>query len=292
MKILLIDITNKISEELIPKLLKRGHEIVEVSRDPEVHNNRYNIEMIKCDLFSEIDVPHKIDCIIHLASDGPYNAENTENNFEDCYYNNIIVTNNVLKFAVENGVKRVIYASTVEIYGQPPKYFPVKEHHPLNPQSDYAISKLCGEQLCGTYKKIYGIEIVILRISAMYGKNMPDKHFLKRLVAELKHKKEIEVYNLESKFSLIHIKDVSDIIVKALDGPSGAYNVASLECITHSDFINAVCTCLNKQIILKEIKSNEKTTAFCFGIEKIMQYYDWTPKIKLEEGVIDIIEGV
>ncbi|HEY4384184.1 MAG TPA: SDR family oxidoreductase, partial [Ktedonobacteraceae bacterium] len=81
---------------------------------------------------------------------------------------NIIGTQNVLIAARDQGVRRVVYASSSSVYGNTPT-LPKYEEMPTAPMSPYAVQKLTGELLCGVFTRIYGLETVALRYFNVFG---------------------------------------------------------------------------------------------------------------------------
>ncbi|MBU1487224.1 NAD-dependent epimerase/dehydratase family protein, partial [bacterium] len=71
-------------------------------------------------------------------------------------------TLNLLVAARDEGVKRMVYASSSSVYGDTPE-LPKKEDMRPNPLSPYAVAKLAGEHYCQVFFKIYGLETVCLR---------------------------------------------------------------------------------------------------------------------------------
>ena len=67
-------------------------------------------------------------------------------------------TFNVLEASRENGVKKIVHASTGSVYGEG-RIFPQTEDHPLNPTSFYGVSKLAGEKYCNTFIDYYDMNI-------------------------------------------------------------------------------------------------------------------------------------
>lgn len=67
-------------------------------------------------------------------------------------------------------VRRVVYSSSAAVYGAP-KYLPVDECHPTNPQSPYGLSKLTAERYCLLYGQLYELSVVALRYFNVYGPN-------------------------------------------------------------------------------------------------------------------------
>lgn len=74
----------------------------------------------------------------------------------------------LLQMACENGVRRVVYASSSSVYGDRAP-LPQSEKMRAVPQSPYAASKLAGEHYAGIYSKLYGLETVGLRYFNVFG---------------------------------------------------------------------------------------------------------------------------
>ncbi len=82
---------------------------------------------------------------------------------------NILGFLNLMEAGRENGLEKVLFASTGgAIYGEP-DYTPQDELHPLRPLSPYGITKLCTEKYLFYYKEQYGIKYVALRYANVYG---------------------------------------------------------------------------------------------------------------------------
>jgi UDP-glucose 4-epimerase len=78
----------------------------------------------------------------------------------------------VLAAAHESRVHRVVYASSMHVYG-PPAGHPLPEEAPTQPLSDYARAKLSAEQACVTYTLRSGLETVRLRYFHVFGPRQP-----------------------------------------------------------------------------------------------------------------------
>ena len=81
---------------------------------------------------------------------------------------NIMGTQNVLEKARLYDIKKVIHASTSEVYGSA-MYAPIDEKHPLNAPHPYGASKIAADRLCYAYAKTYGLNVVIPRMFNVYG---------------------------------------------------------------------------------------------------------------------------
>ena len=87
---------------------------------------------------------------------------------------NITGTLNVLLAARDNGVKKVVYASSSSVYGDSVT-LPKKEEMTPNPLSPYAVTKLTGEYYCKVFQGIYGLETACLRYFNVYGPRQDPK---------------------------------------------------------------------------------------------------------------------
>ena len=89
------------------------------------------------------------------------------------YADNVTGTYNVFQACADLGIRRVVSASSAQVYGffaHDPLQLPVDEGHPLRPLNSYAASKIAGEQAAAYFSERHGLEILSLRIM---GARMP-----------------------------------------------------------------------------------------------------------------------
>ncbi len=101
---------------------------------------------------------------------------------------------NICRISKNTGVRRVFYASSSEVYGEPVE-FPQNAHTtPLNSRLPYAIVKNLGEAYLRSYSKEYNLDFTIFRFFNTYGpKQSKDFVISKFLIAALKNK-DITIY--------------------------------------------------------------------------------------------------
>ncbi len=152
---------------------------------------------------------------------------------------NIYGTKNLLDFSAAHGVKRFVFLSSVEIYGEnrgDVELFAEDYTGILNPntmRAGYPESKRCCEALCQAYAAEKDLDIVIPRLPRVYGPTMGKgdskaaAQFIKKAIC-----KENIVLKSEGKqyYSFLHVIDaVSGIMTVMLKGAKGeAYNVADV----------------------------------------------------------------
>lgn len=83
----------------------------------------------------------------------------------------------VLLAARRSRVKRVVYASSVSIFGNP-RYLPIAEDDPKQCLSPYAVSKFAGENYCEAFAENFGVPVTVVRYSNLYGpKQSPENPY-------------------------------------------------------------------------------------------------------------------
>ncbi len=176
MKVLVTGGTGFVGSHLVNEFLKnKKNEIVifdnlhrgKIENIKKYMDNK-KVRLIKGDIrnYNELENIGQIEIIYHLAA-----QSNVISSIKDPEYtitSNVLGTYNLLKYASKSKIKRFIFSSSREVYGNP-KYFPVDEKHPLNPINLYGITKVAGEMLCRTFYKTYNVKTSIVRIANVYG---------------------------------------------------------------------------------------------------------------------------
>jgi nucleoside-diphosphate-sugar epimerase len=150
------------------EMLRGGHEVTGYSRTP---GDVPGVDWIARDAGNLADLKRAVcghDAIVHLAAiPGPGRASP-----EDLVATNVRTTACVLEAAIYGDVGRVVFASSGAVTGLTfcrraivPRYFPLDEEHPCEPQDAYGLSKLLGEMTCRSYTDAYGLSTICLRVN-------------------------------------------------------------------------------------------------------------------------------
>jgi len=111
------------------------------------------------------------DTVFHLAAH--VGVENTQRTPLDTLDVEIQGTVSVLSVAVAEGVKRVVFASSSEVYGD--CLGPMVEDGPFSPKSAYAAAKLVGEEYCRAFHQVHGLDYTCLRYFNVYGPRQDER---------------------------------------------------------------------------------------------------------------------
>ena len=106
--------------------------------------------------------------VFHLAA-SVGNKRSIDNPFTDAEIN-VLGTLQILEAARKEGVRKIVVSSSAGIFGEL-KTIPIKEDHPIDPDSPYGCTKLCEEKICLSYAKLYNINVICLRYFNVYGPN-------------------------------------------------------------------------------------------------------------------------
>jgi len=162
MKILLTGGAGDLGRDLGP-LLAKYHDVKVL----DIKKPENDLEFVCCDISKAEDVEQAtkgVDVIAHLAA--LISAE-TSTQFIDV---NAKGTCNILEAALKNGVKRVVYASSVwaASRGLSVPYLPIDENIPCKPEGLYDITKRMGEEFCEYFHRMCGLNTMILRLCGYY----------------------------------------------------------------------------------------------------------------------------
>jgi UDP-glucuronate decarboxylase len=219
---------------------------------------------------------------------------------------NIIGTNNLFQYAVTHKIERLIFLSTVEIYGKNQgniKKFTESDCGYIDCntlRAGYPESKRAGEALCQAYINKYGLDIVIARLCRIYGPTMLSTdskavaQFLRNAIAG-------EDIILKSEgnqlFSYCYVADaVTGILAILFDGVKGeAYNIANNAYDkTLKEIVSIITEFSKSKIVYKPPNELEragfsKATTAILDASKLNSI-GWSAKYDLRNGLKRTIE--
>ena len=190
---------------------------------------------------------HQVDGIVHLAY---MLGGMTERNPALATKVNIEGTNNVFEMAGFLGLRRVVWASSIAVYGprSAGTQGVVGPDAPFDPQTVYGASKLTNELTARRYAHIYGLEPIGLRFPVLYGPEVVRgwAGFLSNLAAGLvRGEDHLSAPRDDHRVNWGYVEDIADAVVRALQvprPPQRVYTVAGYEA-TVAEAVDAVLGC-------------------------------------------------
>lgn len=242
----------------VTERLKKDYEIID-----------FSIESGK-DILNEKDFQGlNADYVIHLA------ALNKSEDVRRMFEVNVKGTLNVLEFCKKNSVK-MIFTSSIAVYGLGQN---LKEENALKPISFYGCTKLLGERLCEFYKRQYGVNCSILRISNIYGPGQGKGYVIYDALSQINNEK-IILKNPFPKRDFIYVDDVVEAIVKCL--PLNGLEILNIG----SGQSNSVREIAEKMSTNVEFKEDYDVESDIFlDPSRSKRVLDWQPEVSLDEGI-------
>lgn len=168
MKILVTGGSGTLGGYVLRELLRFGHSVTCYSRTPP---SVQGVSFLPGDITDAGIVRQACsgqDAVVHMAAvPGPKRAVP-----QQMMNVNLIGTLNVLESALQEKIRKVVFASSAAVLGftfqktaMVPRYFPIDEEHPCEPQDEYGLSKLLAELACKSYSDAHGIRTLCLRIN-------------------------------------------------------------------------------------------------------------------------------
>lgn len=289
-------------------LLSNGYEVIGIDNffrgKKEYLPNHKNFKFYKIDLVnqlkevSEVIKKEKCELLFHYA------AINGTKYFYDIPYqvtnDNVRMTQNVLEACKNSSVKKIIYASSSETYGEPLE-IPTPETHPilLNIHTDrdsYASSKA----ICDFYVKLFAkenkIDYLILRIFNTYGPHMDTSEYAQVIPEFIKKMFEDNQFTIigngEHTRSFCYVSDHTRLVRKLAENVSNEIiNVGNDKEIRILELAEIMHKMENKEFNPKYLPEREYDHKRRQpDISKLKNLINDYPKVKLEEGLKKTIQ--
>ena len=237
------------------------------------------------------------DAIIHLAA--TVGVKNTETNPVLTLNTNILGTKNILEACKKHNIKKVILASSSEIYGEPRKV-PIDETQTPIPITTYGISKLASEEYLKSYAKTCGFNYSILRFFNVVGPKQSSRFVLPEFIKNALNNKPLVIHGNGLQIrAFCHIADICQGIEKSIcKGDGEIFNIGNdLEPITIENLAKKVISVLNSQSTIKYISfeksgrnREQEIMTRIPSIQKAKKILSYQPEHNLKEIINSIAE--
>jgi dTDP-glucose 4,6-dehydratase len=213
-----------------------------VENDTDMNTSKYtfvkgditNKKLVK-DLFEK----YQFEFVIHFAAET--HVDRSMFNFSEFIQTNVVGAHTIIEMCHQFKVKKLIFISTDEVYGDIEKGF-TDENSKLNPSSPYSASKTSGDLIASTYIKMYNDPIIVVRSGNNYGTNQYPEKLIPLTVSNIMHNKKIPIHGTGNYYrSWVHVEDFCDAVVLLMvSGPkNGIYNVSGEE-LSNLDIVNEI----------------------------------------------------
>lgn len=247
----------------------------EFAEDPAFHFFKY-------DVMKPLEGDIRFDYIIHAASNASPNFFATKP--VEIIKSNIDGVSNLMDYGMEHGLKRLLFVSSGEVYGEGDGCVFTEDYsgyvNPTSPRSCYPSSKRAAETLCVSYGAEYEVETVIARPSHTYGPNFTesDNRVYAQFIRNVLKGEDIVMKSTGAQFrSWCYVVDcASALLYILLKGENGqAYNIADASSnISIKELAEMIASIGGKKVVIDQPSNAEKAgynlvTKSVFTTEKL-----------------------
>lgn len=276
---------------------KRARErFKEFAENPAFHFFKY-------DVMEQLEGDIKFQYIIHAASNASPNffaAKPVE-----VIKSNIIGVSNLMDYGLEHDLKRFLFVSSGEVYGEGDGRVFTEEYsgyvNPISPRSCYPSSKRATETLCIAYGHQYGIDVRIARPCHVYGPNFTesDNRVYAQFIRNVLAGENIVMKSTGAQYrSWCYVVDcVSALLHILLIGENGqAYNIADDKSnITIKELGEMIAMIAGKKLVVELPSEVEKAgfnvvTKSLFSTEKL-QALGWSVDGNMKDKMQAVIDA-
>jgi nucleoside-diphosphate-sugar epimerase len=239
-----------IGSNLVAALLAQGRDVTildDLSSGYRINvPDHPRVRFVEGDIRDEAAVGDAIagaDTVFHLAA-SVGNKRSIDHPLLDAEIN-VLGTLRVLEAARHAGARKVVVSSSAGIFGEL-KTLPIREDHPVEPDSPYGASKLGAEKEALAYAKLFGLEVVCLRYFNVYGPNQRFDAYgnvIPIFVFQMLRGETLTIFgDGEQTRDFLNVRDVvaANIAAAAARGLSGAFNLGSGTRISINDLVRRV----------------------------------------------------
>lgn len=314
---LIIGATGMIGSYMIDVLMRRNGElnanihIFAMGRSIERLKTRFSMyldssffHMVEADVTQPIALDDKVDYVLHGASNTHPRAYVTDP--IGTIMTNLMGTQQVLEFAVHNHSKRIVFLSTVEIYGEnrgdvekfSEDYCGYIDCNTL--RAGYPEGKRASESLCQAYIAKHKLDIVIPRICRTFGPTMllNDSKASSQFILNAVNDEGIVLKSEGNQyFSYAYVGDVVySLLYLLVNGENGeAYNIAVSEFDLHLKELAKALAELNQKEVIFDLPDEEELKGFSTASQAILatekiDSLGWKSIFGLDEALKNTIE--
>jgi len=292
-----------IGSHLVARLLSEGHEVQILDDfndfyDPRIKRDNVarfddEVKVHEADLCDAAQVgtivsEGKFDQLIHLAARAGVRPSIDHPRLY--LETNITGTFNLLEAANNAGIEKFIFASSSSVYGLS-KTVPFTEDQAL-PQtlSPYAATKLAGEQLCGNFTNLYGMQMVCLRFFTVYGPGQRPDLAIHKFTHKIWNGEPIPKFGEgHTRRDYTYVDDIVDGIQGAIaydDKPFDIFNLGESETTTLNELIETLEKAIGREAVIEQHPLQKGDMPLtCADISKARRLLGYSPKTKIAEGI-------
>ena len=199
---------------------------------------------------------------------------------------------NVLNFSLRDKIKKVVYSSSSEIYGEAQEVPEREDSTPFNTRIPYAIVKATGENYLKAYFKIYHLPTVNLRFFNVYGPKQSEDFVVSKFIKQTILGKPMTILgDGKQTRDFVFIKDNINATLQVLQNSKingESINIGTGEEVSILNLAKKIIQVSNKKNLkIKFLPARKEgdVERRCPDITKMKKLLKYTPKYSLDQGL-------
>ncbi|MGI5862089.1 MAG: dTDP-glucose 4,6-dehydratase [Myxococcales bacterium] len=234
----------------------------------------------------------RIEAVVHLAAES--HVDRSILGPQVFVQTNVLGTSVVLEAALAAGVRRVVVASTDEVYGSAEPGIFFDEEAPLRPSSPYSASKASADLIAQAFGRTYGLDVVIARSTNNYGPWQHPEKLIPLAIARAQHGEPIPVYgDGRQRRDWLHVEDNARALLAMLEaGRAGAvYNLAAGAERENLEIVRAILRLMGRDDSLLRFVADRPGHDRRYGIDarRARSELGWRPQRELESALEETV---
>ncbi len=236
----------------------------------------------------------KPDIVIHGAAESFVDSSLTDPN--SFVTSNVLGTQVIINACVKSKVKKLIYISTDEVYGQltNENQDSWKEDAPLNPRNPYSATKAAGELLVKAASESFNLKYNITRSSNNYGPRQFPEKLLPKTIKCILENKPIPIYGQGQQIrDWTHVYDNCSALFSIINSgqDNETYNISANQEFTNIEVIQQICNVMNKgHELISFVEDPRKSHDFRYSVDtNKLKELGWKATTKFKDGIVDTV---
>jgi nucleoside-diphosphate-sugar epimerase len=204
---------------------------------------------------------------------------------------NVEGTLNILMACKRSGVKRVLYVSSTEVYGNARQRL-MDENHVFDPLNTYAVSKLAADRLCFTLFREQDVPVITGRIFNAYGPRETEPYVIPDIISQLTRGRVVHLGNIKARRDFTYVEDTCKGLIATMCSSIGngeSVNIGSGITYSIEELVDIISKLMDVYQVKIEIDPRRlrilDIDVFCCDNTKLRKATGWRPTVDIHEGL-------
>ena len=193
-------------------------------------------------------------------------------------------------------VRRLVWTSSIAVYGDQPSLTPVPETTPMNPQSFYGHTKAAGEMLLRGYADHYDVPAIALRLSSVFGPRRQTAYGLRTVIeAGLAGRPAVVPAEQTSRRQYLHVDDAARAVVLALEASAPAqlsYNITGGTWVTEAELARMIASHIPGLVIASGAAAWNEGHLGPLMMDAARRDLGYQPGVSLAQGLAELVSSI